>query len=247
MFDDHPAPMIRYLLLGIFFGTLALPAMAQEEETFDYQSELVWGIGKNTNSRLLGSVEVRYAKRVREDIYQTFGLEIANVKHPQEFKQSFTNGTGFIFGKNNYLFPVRGQYGRDWIVFRKAPNQGVQINLGVAAGPTLGLQAPYYIKYLESGSREVIQQYDPSIHTLVENIEGAEGPLRGISEASLVPGANIQAALTFEFGSFNNRVSALEAGVMFEAYSRPIEMMPRARSIQYFPSAFIGLYYGFRN
>ena len=40
-----------------------------------------------------------------------------------------------IFGKSNYLYAIRLQYGRDIILFKKAPQQGVEIKLVTAIGP----------------------------------------------------------------------------------------------------------------
>ncbi|HAA11620.1 MAG TPA: hypothetical protein DCE41_07935 [Cytophagales bacterium] len=241
--------MKKPLIVPVLICTLFLPflAKAQEVEDFDYRNEIVWGLGKNTNSRLLGSGFVRYSLRAKERVYQTFTLEIANVKHPQEFKQGLSGSSGYIVGKSNYLFPIRLQYGRDWILFHKAPQQGVQINAGIAGGPTIGLETPYYINYVVSGSSPTAQQYDPDVHTLLENIQGASGPLVGLGESNVVPGVSIKGAFSFEFGTFKTRVSGFEAGAMIEAYTRPINMLPRARAIQVYPSAYIALYYGLRN
>lgn len=220
---------------------------SQEIKDFDYQVEWVGGLAKNTYSRILGSVYTRYSRRAKEGQYHTFILEIANVKHPQEFKQGIAGNSGFIIGKSNYLFPVRLQYGREWILFNKAPEQGVQINFQVAGGPTLGFESPYYILYFESGSVIREEQYDPSVHTSLDDIQGSSGPFRGLGEAVVVPGGTLKAAFTFEFGTFKSRVSGIEVGAMIEGFSRPIVMLPRARNIQFFPSAYIGLYYGLRN
>ena len=235
------------MFLACLMATTATAWAQEEEAPFDYANEWIWGIGKNTNSRLLGSTFVRYSLRAKEGVYQTFALELANVKHPQEVKQGPLGSAGFIVGKSNYLFPIRLQYGRDWVLFNKAKEQGVQVNGGVSAGPTLGLVTPYYIIYQVSGEADVTQQYDPAVHTVIENILGSAGPLTGLAESRVVPGINLRASANFEFGVFKTRVSGFEAGVMLEAYTQSITLLPRARSIQFYPSAYIALYYGMRN
>ncbi|MEL6538984.1 MAG: hypothetical protein AAFQ98_26445, partial [Bacteroidota bacterium] len=69
-----PFAIYSLLCLLLLAGT---QTKAQEVEDFDYRNEIVWGLGKNTNSRLLGSGFVRYSLRAKERVYQTFTLEIA--------------------------------------------------------------------------------------------------------------------------------------------------------------------------
>ena len=48
---------------------------------------------------------VKKAKKLNERTLETYGLEIINVKHPQELRRnSLATGNFFIGGKNNYLY-----------------------------------------------------------------------------------------------------------------------------------------------
>ena len=55
-----------------------------EGEEFEYTSEWIWGINKNTNGGLIGGLVLRHSRKKGNDLYQTFGLELSNVKHPSE-------------------------------------------------------------------------------------------------------------------------------------------------------------------
>ena len=104
-------------------------------------SEFTWGINKNTSGGLIGGLVFKKARKLKnEKVLETFGLEIMNVKHPQEVKRnSIQTGNLFIYGKSNYLYALRLQYGRDIILFKKAPHQGVEIKAVFAVGPTIGI------------------------------------------------------------------------------------------------------------
>ncbi len=57
------------------------------------------------------------------------------------------------------------QYGRDLILFKKAPQQGVEIKAVFAIGPSIGVVAPYYVETgADAGGMVTIRKpYNPSI------------------------------------------------------------------------------------
>ena len=237
---------IGYTLL-YFCLFFSFTAMAQQTDTYSYSREFIWGISKNTNSGLIAGGAIKFSRSNGKDRFRTYGLEIVNVKHPKEIRRvSPTSGNTFILGKKNYLFSVRPQYGREWIVFKKAPQQGVQVNAILAGGPTLGIVMPYYVQYAESPTRTVTIPYtnDPRIEP--SRIIGSGPFLRGFGESKIAIGANIKASLAFEFGTFKNDVTGFEAGFQLEAFPNEIDIVPTANSRRIFPSAFIMLFYGNR-
>ena len=73
---------------------------------------------KNTSGGLIGGFVFKKARKLKNDkVLETFGLELMNVKHPQEVRRnSIQTGNLFIYGKTNYLYAIRLQYGRDFIL-----------------------------------------------------------------------------------------------------------------------------------
>lgn len=237
-----------WLILTVFgLGMFSQTVWAQERDLYEYNREFIWGISKNTNSGLIAGLAGKFGRRIGPNHFQTFGLEIVNVKHPKELRRvSRISGNTFILGKANYLFSIRPQYGQEWAVFKKAPQQGVQVNAIVAGGPTIGVVMPYYIQFASPHSRQTkIIAYDPRIHG-EGNIIGSGPFLRGINESNIQIGANIKAALSFEFGTFKNDVTGFEAGFQLEAFPNRIELVPSAINRSIYPSAFIMLFYGYR-
>ncbi len=221
--------------------------LAQTQDSYEYQSEFTWGINKNTSSGLIGGFVFKKAIKINERSLRTFGLEIINVKHPQERREpSQATGNFFIIGKSNYLYAFRFQYGRDWILFKKAPQQGVEVKLVTALGPSVGIVAPYYVEYAsdQAGFQTVTAQYNPSI--LAETIYGTGHLLEGLGESKLKIGANLKAAINFELGITKSQVTGFEAGFLIDAYTSQIELVPTAKNYAVYPTLFITLFYGSR-
>jgi len=154
---------VKFLVIVV--GILAvLPAVAQTLDSYEYNSEFTWGINKNSAGGLIGGFTLKKARKLKDNTLETFGLEVMNVKNPQEARyNSGSTGNAFIYGKSNYLYALRFQYGRDFILFTKAPQQGVEIKAIFAGGPSLGIVAPYYIERLvdrQSFLNSVHEQYD---------------------------------------------------------------------------------------
>ena len=219
----------------------------QQDDVYAYSREYIWGISKNTNSGLIGGVAGKYSRKISEGKFQSFGLEIVNVKNPKELRRvSRASGNTFILGKTNYLFSVRPQYGREWVVFKKAPQQGVQVNFILAGGPTLGVVMPYYVQFGENNQVKILPAREVGVNT--SSIVGSGPFLRGFreGEVNLKVGANVKASLAFEFGTFKNDVTGFEVGFQLETFSEAVEIVRVAEPQQLFPSAFIMLFYGSR-
>jgi hypothetical protein len=229
------------------FSLAIVNSNAQTQDSYDYQSEFTWGINKNTYGGLIGGFTFKKGRKLNDRLLETFGIEIMNVKHPQEQRQnSLTTGNFFIFGKSNYLYAIRLQYGRDLILFRKAPQQGVEIKAVTAIGPTIGIVAPYYIERpADSGGYITIrEQYNPDIRA--DEIYGPGRLFEGLGESKIKLGANAKIALNFELGTIKSQVTGFEAGFLLDAYTSKVVMVPTAENYAVYPILFFTLFYGSR-
>jgi hypothetical protein len=239
-------PQKKFFIL-LCLISVSVVAQAQTQDSYEYQSEFIWGINKNTYGGLIGGFVFKKARKLNEKVLETYGLEIMNVKHPQEVRRnSERTGNFFIFGKSNYLYAVRLQYGRDLILFQKAPQQGVEIKGVFAVGPTLGIVAPYYVEYTvgTTDGFSTRGQYSPTIDA--QRILGTGRLFEGLGDSKIVPGFNAKAAINFELGTIKSQVTGFEAGFLLDAYSKKIEMVPTAKSYAMYPTFFITLFYGSR-
>lgn len=238
----------KLIILTLCLVFLVSGAFAQTQDSYEYESEFIWGINKNTSGGLIGGLVFKKARKLNDKMLETFGLELMNVKHPQEVRRNGNTGNFFIYGKSNYLYAVRLQYGRDLILYKKAPQQGAEIKGVFAVGPTIGVVAPYYIEYNPDGNNNgqvtLRGQYNSSIG--FEKISGTGRVFEGLGESKIVPGANVKAAINFELGTIKSQVTGFEAGFLVDFYTKKIEMVPSARNYSVYPTLFLTLFYGTR-
>lgn len=235
-------------LLPVFFFLLTLPVLAQREDTgnYEYDREYLLGVNKNTNGGMIGGFAIKVGTRLDDSQFAFFGLELANVKHPKEVRYSTVTGNNYIFGKSNYLYAIRPHYGREVILFKKAPNQGVQVSALAAVGPSIGLLAPYFIEYSLNRVETVVEQYNPVVHQSKFNILGTGRLLEGIGQSELALGGMAKAALYFEFGVFKSNATGLEVGYQVEGFQKKIPLILREQNRQFFQSTYFTLFFGFR-
>jgi hypothetical protein len=237
----------KFLIPTICCVFLVSGALAQTQDSYEYQSEFIWGINKNTSGGLIGGIVFKKARKLNDRVLETFGLELMNVKHPQEVRRSSsTTGNYFIYGKANYLYAIRLQYGRDIILFKKAPQQGAEIKGIFAVGPSVGVVAPYYVEYYPNNNDMVSIRAPWNPNISIGDIGGTGRIFEGIGESKIVPGVNVKAAVNFELGTIKSQVTGFEAGFLMDVYSKKIDLMPTAKNYAVFPTLFLTLFYGNR-
>jgi hypothetical protein len=236
------------ILVIIVFITFTNYSFSQSRLTFDpqieeeeYKTENVFGITKATNSGIVGAIFYRHSISINSSNLSHYGLEIANTRHNREYRSTSFNGSTFVIGKSNYLVSIRPYYGREKIFFQKAPQQGVRISGTVSAGPTLGLESPYFVNLI-NGNKE---QYDPNVHS-INSINGNSGPFKGLFKSKIVPGLHFKASLTFETTSTKSRVFGLQTGFNLEGFTREIQILPETENKSVYSAAFISVYFGKR-
>jgi hypothetical protein len=240
------ATILKYIFTFLLLIS-AHVAFAQQEEAGDYEydREVLFGVNKNTNGGLIGGFNVKIGTRLTDDLFQFYGLELVNVKNPKEVRYHTQFGNSYIFGKSNYLYSIRPHYGRELILFKKAPQQGVQISVLSAIGPSIGVIAPYYVEYI-SRTQTIREQYNPENVRSRFDVTGPGRIFEGIGESELAIGGHAKAAIAFEFGVFKSNVTGMELGYLFEGFHKTPELMPTVENRQFFHSVYFTLFYGFR-
>ncbi len=208
------------------------------------------------------AVGVNFARLKTYYLTRFFNVEIGEIKHPKEFRQSFDFQTpaasrvsrAFIFGKQNNFLVLRGGIGEKRYFSEKAKRKGLAIGISYEGGPSLGLLKPYYLELVRSSESGPLDNFtirsekynDENAGTFldVSRIYGSSGFSKGLGELSPVPGAHARFAVHFDWGAFDEFVKAIEAGVMVDAYLKDVPIMvesPLARSPEN-KSIFINLY-----
>lgn len=238
---------LRYILAFLLCISLT-KSFGQRRDVGDYgyEKEYTLGINKNTNGGLIGGAVIKVGTRIDDNKFNFWGIEISNVKNPKEVRYNTVLGSSYIFGKSNHLYAVRPHFGRELVLFKKAPNQGVQVSILGAFGPSIGLIAPYMIQYSINQLETVTEQYESTKHLSRNNILGTGGILDGIGQSKIGVGGHAKAAVLFEFGVFKSNVTGLELGTLLEGFTREIPIIPTTENNQIFQSVYFTFFYGFR-
>jgi hypothetical protein len=233
-------PFLLLFLLVLVSGNI----LAQNDE-LAYTEELVYGVNFNTNAGLFGGVAFKWARSKGEKQYHGFGIELVNVKHPKEYRRPAETGNTFIEYKKNYLFSFRPSYLREWVLFRKAAEEGVHINFIAGGGPSLGILKKYFVLYRESNDPRSTYFSVPYTEDIeVGRINGNASFSEGFNQLRISPGVHARAAISFEFGQIKNSVAGLETGFVVEQFSRKQEILAFAENRSFFTSFYLTLYFG---
>lgn len=238
---------LKKIVFFVLFFSAALSVKGQDIQQYideEYKVENVFGISKTTNGGLISGLYFRHSNFLGGNNLSNWGIEMVNIKHPREARETTFTGSSFVFGKSNYFVSIRPTYGRERILFKKAPQQGARITGLFAVGPAIGLEIPYFLEF----SQNTREQYDPNNSQHARPfIVGSTGPFRGIGQTKFVFGAHAKASLTFETNSTKRRVFGIELGFTLDVYTREIEIMPLADNRSVYSAAFLAIYFGRRS
>ena len=218
----------------------------QEEGVITHQKSTVFG-AKLTTDGYGAFVEVGRANSIKKALL--FQLEISERKHPKEEKLGsvYSQSIPFVYGKINSFYPVKLGVQQQILLGNKSNKNGVSVTGNVGGGLSLGLLRPYYIQ-VNSGNELKYIKYDSpdSLDFMGGNIFGGPSLSKGWNEMTITPGAYGKAALRFDYGIFNEVVSAIEVGVHGEFYSKKIPQMVYNKEKKFFYGAYFSLIFGKR-
>lgn len=192
--------------------------------------------------------EVGKQKSIKKTrIYQ---FELGERKHPKEERIAPFQGINpYIFGKVNNFYYLKMGYLQQQLIGGKGNKNGVAVSALYGGGLSLGLIKPYYIKVEDPITNDLIDikyNNNDSIFLDPVAIRGASGFTMGFGEVKVKPGAFAKAALRFDYGRYNEVVSALEVGVNVELYGSKISQMLFNKERQIFFNVYAAIAFGKR-
>jgi len=239
-------------LLFLIFITLSLPVtLFSQDQDLDfpkifYRNEKTLGINLNTNGWGLG---YRYGNRVNFFEKKLYEIDFSLIKHTKEVKStsSFITSESIIFGKLNYAFDLKAGYGKQNEIYSKHSPGSVAVRSFYSFGPSVAILKPIYYEILYALNDSVYgiqeEKFNPDIHT-PGDISGKASFFKGIDELKLIPGAYIKLGINFEFSQSEHIIHAIEAGAMFTAYLKNLEIMAVDDNQQYFLVLFASYRFG---
>ncbi|MEJ7610439.1 MAG: hypothetical protein WKF88_04600 [Ferruginibacter sp.] len=220
-------------------------AKLEEEGVITYRKHFLGGV-KLTTDGYGGFLELGRAQSVKRSLL--FQLEITERKHQKEEKQYNQNNNAgpYIYGKINYFYPVKLGVQQQFLLGNKGNRNGVSISANAGGGVSLGLLRPYLLGYDSAGTQIFRGLADDSARFLFEDPISAPNLGTGFNRLKVSPGAYVKAALRFDYGKYNEMVSALEVGITAEYYTKQIPLMVFNKENKFFFSAYVALLFGKR-
>jgi hypothetical protein len=217
----------------------------QEEGVIAYKKSFAFG-AKLINDGYGVFFELGRAKSVKKGLL--YQLEISERKDRKEEKQSFyTNTVPYIYGKENFVYPVKLGVQQQVLLGNKSNKNGVAITGNYGGGIAISFLRPYYVQIQDgNGYRYVKYNSADSVAFLTHQIYGGPGFGRGWNELSITPGLYAKAAVRFDYGSFNEIISAIEVGVTGEYYSKKIPQLAFNKEKEFFFGGYVAVIFGKR-
>ena len=222
---------------------------AEEEGVIAYKKHYAFGIKLISDGYGI-FFEKGYAKSVKKATI--FQIEISERKHQKEEKQSgaLNPSSPYIYGKINFFYPVKLGVQQQFLLGNKSNKNGVSITANIGGGISLGLLRAYEIEVDKGGKRTYVRYDSPDSLLFIDahNDPYAAGPGlgRGWNHLKITPGLYLKPALRFDYGRYNDLVSAIEVGLTGEFYSKKIPQMLSNKQKQFFFSAYFAVVFGKR-
>jgi hypothetical protein len=162
-------------------------------------------------------------------------------------------GNPLVYGKRNNMMFVKLGVGQSYLIGGKGNKNGVALSAIYSGGVSLGLLKPYYLNVTDnlSGQAEDIKyegdgRRSDSLFIDPIAINGGVGFFKGVNELKVKPGLFLKGALRFDYGRYNELISAIEAGFNAEYYFADIPIMVNNDPKKFFLNVFVALEIGRR-
>jgi len=218
----------------------------EEEGVIAYRKSFLFGL-KLINDGYGAFFEWGRASSVKKaTLYQ---FEISERKSAKEDKQSnpYVNSIPLIYGKENYFYPVKLGVQHQKLFGNKSNKNGVSVTGNYGGGVSLALLRPYYVEVQNGNSIEYVK-YSQADSSLFLNGPFYSGPTfgKGWNDMTITPGLYAKTAVRFDYGRYNEIISAIEVGVSGEYYSKKVPIMVLVPARSFFFSGYVSILFGKR-
>ena len=225
----------------------------EEEGALIYQKQISQGIHFNTDGWSIFYEKGKYKTITTTNLWW---IEVGEHRHPKEERtptassvQGFIILSNYVYGKQNNLYDVKLGFGQQKLIGGKGNKNGVAVSAIYGGGITAGLLKPYYLQIQNpSTQRQEDIKYDNNDQLFLDPtvILGKGSFSKGFGEMQIVPGGHVKGALRFDYGRYNEVVSALEVGLKATYFSKKMPVMLLNDEKSLFFNAYISVTFGKR-
>lgn len=242
--------MKKLLILAVLvlFGTISLFAQGeldQQQKVF-FRNEKSFGILLNTDG--LG-ISYRGARRIDFRNKNLLEIDAGTLRLIKEYKQAsqIVQGSSFVFGKLNTTIFIRGGFGQQHEIYKKADLGGIAIRYFYSAGPVLAVYKPIYyriVHFTTGNEYEIVtKKFDATIASPTE-IYSKAGFSKGLDEIKALPGLYAKAGFNFEYSKEDKVIHAIELGGQINAFPKKLPIMYGSFNKSLFFSLFVSYRFG---
>lgn len=217
-----------------FLCTLLYPLVSQSQLTTDadvkrkvYKKEIYGGISMHTRGF---GIHGRLLKYIDGFNKAGFEAELTKIRHPKETltpDNFLGNSRGFVFGRINSMFALRGGYTQEKILFDKTEKGSISVAWNYTGGVSLGMLKPIYVQVTQQTDDNttilVTDRYNPSTMP-ASTVIGEAGFLRGFDEMRFRPGLYLKSAFSFDYQLLDKKITTLEVGVIYDFYFNKVKI-----------------------
>lgn len=218
----------------------------EEEGEIIFNKQSIFGIKLSTDGYGLSYEIGRFKSNRIANIYQ---IELNEKKHPKEHRDTYSdNGFNFnsiVAGKTNNFYQLKLGIGQQRVLGGKGNKNGVAVMATYAGGLSVGLLKPYVVDVVTKTDQRIRSTYPTIIDSGYAEIGGA-GFTVGWNDLKIRPGAHAKGGLRFDFGRFNETVTAIEVGVSAEFYAQKVSQLVFQKEKQFFFNGYVTLLLGRR-
>lgn len=226
----------------------------EEEGALIFQKQNAFGFKFNTDGWGMFFEKGKYKTITKTNLWW---LELGERKDKKEEKvptlstsQGFVVFSSYVYGKQNNFYYLKLGFGQQRLIGGKGNKNGVAVSAIYGAGLTAGLLKPYYLEIENpygSGKRKQIKyNNNDSIFLDPTSIVGKASFTKGFNEIQVVPGAYARTAIRFDYGRYNEVLSALEVGLNVEYYSKTMPILVKNDPKSFFLNAYVSFVFGKR-
>jgi hypothetical protein len=221
----------------------------EEEGDPAFKKQNIFGIKLSTDGYGLSFEKGKYKTPRRTLLFQ---FELNEKKHSKEEKLAVSqNNIGqinsVVWGKANNFYQFKLGLGQQYLIGGKANKSGVAVSAIYAGGVSVGLAKPYLLDVQNSTTGEVLRKkFTDKADSNSYDLLGAAGFTHGWGEVKVKPGLHAKIAMRFDYGRFNETVSAIETGLNAEYYFSKVEQLIYNKPKNFFFNAYITILFGRR-
>ncbi|MBI1221544.1 MAG: hypothetical protein GC180_02980 [Bacteroidetes bacterium] len=249
--------MLKKFSLWLILMFFALPNMAQSIDksnpgrymntSNDFTGGFFW------HPRGLG-MSFKSSKKIHDQTWRVINFDLISMRHEKERRirsSSFSAPGSFFFGKLNYVYFLRMNYGRRWDLGQHLYKNTLATRVGFSVGPTLAFLKPVYLEIYHPGPDQasgylVSERYNPAVHNDPSIIFGTSPITKGLLQTKLRAGLSAKAYIEFDWSDYYDQIQSLEFGIAIDAFGRNIPILAFAQNKNVFTSLYICLNIGNR-